>query len=64
MEKNRKIFNSRNLKYGSNSIILIVAVVAIVVLVNFIVGMGDFKLDLTPNKLYSLSDVSKTDWMA
>lgn len=61
MEKKNSIFNSRNLKYGSNSVILIVAVVAIAVLVNVIVGMGDLKLDLTPNKLYSLSDVSRNE---
>lgn len=64
MEKNnifKNIFNTRNLKYGSNSIILIVAVVVIAVLVNILVGMADLKLDLTPNKLFSLSDVTKNE---
>jgi ABC-2 type transport system permease protein len=64
MEKNngfKNIFSKRNLKHGSNSIILIVAVIAIAVFVNILVGMGDFKLDLTPNKLFSLSDVSKNE---
>ena len=52
--------DKRSLKYGSNSIILIVAVVAIAVVVNLLVGMGDIKWDLTADKLYSLSDESKT----
>ncbi len=57
----KNIFTKRNLKYGSNSIILIVAVVIIAVFLNILVGMGNFKLDLTPNKLFSLSDVSKNE---
>lgn len=64
MEKkngSNSIFNNRNLKYGSNSIILIIAVVAIAMLVNFLVGMADLKLDLTSNKLFSLSDVTKNE---
>lgn len=64
MEKkngSNSIFNSRNLKYGSNSIILIVAVVAIAMLANILVGMADLKLDLTSNKLFSLSDVTKNE---
>lgn len=55
-----KFVNKRSLKYGSNSIILIVAVIAIAVVVNLLVGMGDIKWDLTSDKLYSLSDESKT----
>lgn len=51
--------DKRSLKYGSNSIILIVAVVAIALIVNLLVGMGDIKWDLTADKLYSLSDESK-----
>jgi ABC-type uncharacterized transport system. len=60
-----KIFNSRSLKYGSASLITIVAVIAIAVIVNTIfsttvlsklIGKEAIKLDLTPNKLYSLGD--------
>lgn len=64
MEKNngfKNIFSKRNLKYGSNSIILIVAFIVLAVFVNLLAGMTDFKLDLTPNKLFSLSDVSKNE---
>ncbi len=59
--KFKKLLNSRSLKYGSNSVILIVAVVVIAVLVNVLVGMADLKLDLTANKLFSLSDVTKNE---
>lgn len=51
--------NRKSLKYGSNSIILIAVVVAIAVLVNILVGMTSLKWDLTPNKLYSISDTTK-----
>lgn len=57
----KSIFNKRSLKYGSNSIILIIAVIIIAVLVNVLVGMADLKLDLTSNKLFSLSDVTKNE---
>lgn len=57
----KRFFKSRNLKYGSNAIILIAAVVVIAVLVNILVGMTDLKLDLTPNKLFSLTDVTKNE---
>ncbi len=52
--------DKRSLKYGSNSIILIVAVLTIAVIVNLLVGMGDIKWDLTSDKIYTLSDESKT----
>ncbi len=54
-----KFMNKRSLKYGTNSIVLIVAVVAIAIVVNLLVGMGNFRLDLTSAKLYSISEQSK-----
>ncbi|MCX8129096.1 MAG: Gldg family protein [Clostridia bacterium] len=63
MENNKGFFKnllqSRSLRYGSNSLILIAIVVAIAVFVNVLVGMADLKLDLTPNKLFSVSDTTK-----
>jgi ABC-2 type transport system permease protein len=59
MEKKIGFLSKRSLKYGSNSIILIAAVVAIAFLVNILVGSLDIKWDFTPNKLFSLTDVSK-----
>jgi ABC-2 type transport system permease protein len=57
----KKLLKSRSMKHGSNSIIMIVVVIAIAVLVNFLIGMADLKLDLTSNKLFSLSDVTKNE---
>ncbi|WP_242835598.1 GldG family protein [Ruminiclostridium josui] len=54
-----KFMNKRSLKYGTNSIILVVVVVAIAIVINLLVGMGNFRMDLTADKLYSLSDQSK-----
>jgi len=52
-------FKNKNFKYGTNSIILVAVVLAIAVVVNLIVGMTDLKLDLTPNKLYSITDTTR-----
>lgn len=56
----KRFFNKKSLKYGTNSIVLIAAVVVIAILVNVLVGMADLKLDLTANKLFSLTDVTKS----
>ncbi len=62
-----KLVSSRSLKYGSNSFILIVAVIAIAVIVNMlfspavlqkVIGREAIKFDLTPNKLFSLDEKS------
>lgn len=55
----KRLLRSRSLKYGANSIILIIAVVAIVVVVNKLVDMSDLKWDLTPNKVYTMTDENK-----
>ena len=49
----------RSLKHGTNSFVMIIAVVLIAIVINTLVGMADLKLDLTSNKLYTLGDVSK-----
>jgi ABC-2 type transport system permease protein len=59
-----KSINRRSLKYGSLSIILILAVIAIAVVVNLFVGKIEKdglikKFDLSSNKLYSIGDISK-----
>lgn len=60
-----QIFNKKSLKYGSLSILLTVAVIAIAVLANLLVGMVqdkgiiNTKFDLTTDKLYSIGDTSK-----
>lgn len=58
-ENIKKILKSKKLKYGSNSMILIAAVIAIAVVLNMLVDLLGVKWDLTPNKLYSISDTTK-----
>ncbi|HEX2946334.1 MAG TPA: GldG family protein [Clostridia bacterium] len=57
----KSFFNGKNFKYGSNAVILVIAVIAIAILANILVGMTDVKLDLTKNKLFSLTDVTKNE---
>ena len=55
----KKLLSSRSLKYGTNSIILIAAVVAIAILLNLLVDRAGVIWDLTPNKIYSIGDTTK-----
>lgn len=64
MNKFLNIFNKRSLKYGSLSILLVVAVIAIAVVVNLFIGMVQDKgfikkVDLSQNQLYSIGSTSK-----
>ncbi len=52
------VFKSKNVKYGTVTLVLIAAATAIALVLNLFVGMFDLKWDLTPNKLYSISDKS------
>jgi len=56
--KLRTIFASRKMRYGSNAVVLTIAVVAIVLMVNFLVGRHSWKLDLTKDRFYTLSDAT------
>ncbi|MDO8686254.1 MAG: GldG family protein [Clostridiales bacterium] len=62
MNKNNPIvrfFKGKNLKYGANSFILIAVVIALAVVLNLLVGMTGLQLDLSPEKLFSIGDVTK-----
>jgi hypothetical protein len=62
MEKNKgtkKMFSKRSLKYGTNSAIIVVAVIAIAVLLNAIVSSLNLQVDVTPNKLFSISETTE-----
>lgn len=64
MKKN--FFKSKSFKYGSNSIVMTIIVIAIAVVVNMFATLINYKADLTPEKLYSVSDfttktISKLD---
>lgn len=62
MEKFKKL-NKTKLKYNTNNTIVIIAFLVVVLLVNVVLGAlvakYPLKIDLTRNKLYSLSDQTK-----
>lgn len=49
----------KRLKYGSYAVVVTVIVIAIFILINLIISNQDWKIDLTMNKLHSLSDQTK-----
>ncbi|MGE5586299.1 MAG: GldG family protein [Bacillota bacterium] len=55
----RRLIVSRRMRYGSNALVLTCAVVAIVLMANFIVARHPAKLDLTQNKMYTLSEETR-----
>jgi ABC-2 type transport system permease protein len=52
----RKSFQHKKFKYGGYATLLTMIVLAIVIALNLVVGQLDLKLDLTKNKLFSLSE--------
>jgi len=54
-----RFFRNKNLKYGVNSIVVTVIVIALAVVVNLLVGIPQIKFDLTPGKIYTIGDVTK-----
>ncbi len=55
----KKLLKSRKMKYGSNAIILTIAIIALAVVLNMVVDLADLKVDLTPNKLYSIEPATE-----
>lgn len=55
----KKLFNTRRLKYGSNSLILTISIIGIVILFNIFISGHNVRFDLTKNKLHTLSDKTK-----
>lgn len=60
IDKNKigKLLNKRTLKYGTNAAIITAAVIVLAIMLNLIIGMLNLQLDLTPNKLFSLSETT------
>ena len=54
-----RAIGGRQLRYGSNTAVLIVVVLAILVGVNYLAARHPLKKDLTKNQRYSLSDQTK-----
>lgn len=62
-EKNKKVINSfkdKKFKYGGYATMMTAFVLAILVVVNLVVGQIPFKLDLTENHMFSLSDQTES----
>ncbi len=60
MSDKKNTLNARKLQYGVNSIVLTLTVIAVVILINLIADIKPVRLDLTSNKLYSISDATKS----
>ncbi|MBU1119122.1 GldG family protein [Patescibacteria group bacterium] len=58
-KKSIGFFDKRSTQYGTNSILLIVAVLGILILVNYIAQKEVYRVDVTKNKQYTLSDQTK-----
>jgi len=52
----KALWSKRSLKYGSNTFLLIVIVLAVVAMVNFLSAKHHQRFDVTEGKLYSLAD--------
>lgn len=53
------LLERRDTKYGTNALISVLAVLGIIVLVNFIVSKRNYRVDLTAGSIYSLSEQTK-----
>ena len=54
-----RFFRNKNLKYGVNSIIITIIVIAIVVIINLLVSLTDIQFDMTENGYYTLGEASQ-----
>ena len=52
----KALWSKRSLKYGSNTFLIIVIVLAVVAMVNFVSTKHHHRFDVTKGKLYSLAD--------
>ncbi|MFA5341297.1 MAG: GldG family protein [Clostridia bacterium] len=57
--KLRKIFLSKNFRYGTSSFIIVAIVLALFIVINITIPLLGLEWDLTPEGLYTLSDTSK-----
>jgi len=64
MNKLKQFFTNKGFKYGSGSVLLIAGFIIAMVVINLIAGMlvdkFSLKIDLTKEKLYEVSDTTKT----
>lgn len=60
MDKILKYLRSRRLKYGANSVVLVCITLLAIILANLLVENLSLKFDLTPSKLFSLGETTKS----
>ena len=55
----KKIFSDKRFKYGTYSTVITLVILAILVAVNLVAGEFDYKIDLSENSVFSLSDETR-----
>lgn len=55
----KEMLSNKRVRYGAYSSVMTIAVIAIIVVLNLIISQFDFKIDLTTEKMFSLSDQTK-----
>ena len=55
-----KVFNDKRLKYGTYSIVVTLIFIAILVVINLIIGQFNKSFDFTKDDIFSLSDETKS----
>lgn len=55
----KEMLSNKRVRYGAYSSVMTIAVIAIIVVLNLVISQFDFKIDLTTEKMFSLSDQTK-----
>ena len=55
-----KLFNDKRLKYGAYSVVVTIIFIAILIVVNLIIGQFNRTFDFTEEEIFSLSDETKS----
>jgi hypothetical protein len=54
-----KWYNDKRFKYGTYSTIISAVIIALLIVINLIVGLFDYKIDMTGENIFSLGETSK-----
>lgn len=55
----KEMLSNKRVRYGAYSSVMTIAVISIIVVLNLVISQFDFKIDLTTEKMFSLSDQTK-----
>lgn len=58
--KFKEALSNKRIRYGTYTSVMTLGVIAIVIIINLLVGQLNLKFDLTTNKMFSISDQTKT----